>query len=85
MQGVTQFDCTRFGHYRGWRWLILLRELWYLPFTVWGLFKARRMWPEIDLIHANEVTGILAARLAKALFRKALVVHIRSVQKDKGT
>jgi glycosyltransferase involved in cell wall biosynthesis len=84
VQGVTQFDCTRFGHYRGWRWLILLRELWYLPFTVFGLFKARRVWPEIDLIHANEVTGILAARLAKALFRKPLVVHVRSVQQEDG-
>jgi len=84
VQGVTQFDCTRFGHYRGWRWLILLRELWHLPFTVWGLLRARRAWPDIDLIHANEVTGILPARLAKALFRKPLVVHVRSVQQEKG-
>jgi glycosyltransferase involved in cell wall biosynthesis len=32
------------------------------------------------LIHTNEITAILPARLAKALFQKPLVVHVRSVQ-----
>jgi glycosyltransferase involved in cell wall biosynthesis len=82
--GVSQFDCTRFGHYHGLRWLILLREVFYVPFIVWGLLKARRMWRDIDLIHANEITALLPALLAKKIFRKPLVVHVRSVQQTEG-
>ena len=46
--GISQFDCTRYGHYRGLRGLILLRELCYLPFTLSALLSARRRWPDID-------------------------------------
>lgn len=83
-RGITQFDCTRFGHYRGLRWLILARELYYLPFTVWALWRARRLWRDIELIHVNEITALLSALVAKALFRRPLVVHVRSVQQDRG-
>jgi glycosyltransferase involved in cell wall biosynthesis len=83
-RGLTQFDCTRYGHYRGLRWLIVLRELWYLPFTLVALRRARRAWESIDLVHVNEVTAIVPALLAKRMFRKPLVVHARSVQQDRG-
>ena len=82
--GLTQVDCTRFGHYRGLRWLIVLRELWYLPATLWALRRARREWPSIDLVHVNEVTAIIPALLAKRIFGRPLVVHVRSVQQDRG-
>lgn len=82
--GIWQFDCTRFGHYRGIRWLILLRELCYAPFTVWGLLRARRRWRDIDLVHVNEITALLPAVLAKRLLRRPLVVHVRSVQQVEG-
>lgn len=82
--GLTQFDCTRFGHYRGLRWLIVLRELWYLPFTLAALRRARREWPSVDLVHVNEVTAIVPALMAKRMFDRPLVVHARSVQQDRG-
>lgn len=82
--GLAQFDCTRFGHYRGLRWLIVLRELWLLPGTLLGVLRARRRWPRVDLIHANEVTLLPAALAAKALYRRPLVVHVRSVQLSEG-
>jgi glycosyltransferase involved in cell wall biosynthesis len=83
-RGLSQFDCTRFGYYRGLRWLIVLRELWYLPFTLSALWRARRTWGSIDLIHVNEVTAIVPSLLAKAVFRAPLIVHVRSVQQDRG-
>jgi glycosyltransferase involved in cell wall biosynthesis len=83
-RGLTQFDCTRFGHYRGVRWLIVLRELWHLPFTLGALRRAPREWPAVDLVHVNEVTAIVPALLAKRRFGKPLVVHVRSVQQDRG-
>jgi len=80
--GTSQFDHTRFGYYRSARWLILLRELAYIPFTIWSILKARKKWPHIDLIHVNEVTNALAIVLANMLFDCALVVHVRSVQQS---
>lgn len=83
-RGITQFDCTRFGHYRGLRWLILARELWFLPFTASAILRARRRWRDVELIHVNEITALPAALLAKAVFQKPVVVHVRSVQQDRG-
>jgi len=83
--GISQFDHTRFGFYRSARWLILLREMAYIPFTIRAMLKARKKWPHVDLIHVNEITNALAILLAKWLFKCPLVVHVRSVQQsEKG-
>lgn len=78
--GISQWDDTRFGHYRGARWLILLRELAYWPSTIRGLLKARRQGP-YDLIHCNEITILLPALFAKWYLKVPLVVHVRSLQR----
>ena len=77
--GISQFDCTRYGHYRGLRWLILLRELYYLPFTVSALLSARRRWPGIGLVHVNDTTQAVCIALAGRIFRGPVVVHARAV------
>lgn len=79
--GISQFDNTRFGHYRGLRWLVLLREIWYAPFTLAALLHARKLWKNVAIVHVNEVVALLAVVLAKRLFRKPVVVHVRSVQR----
>ena len=78
--GLSQLDHTRFGYYRGMRWLLLARELAYVPFTILSMLQARRRWPRIDLVHVNEVTNLLSILLARMIFRVPLVVHVRSVQ-----
>lgn len=82
--GLTQFDNTRYGYYRGWRWLILLRELLYLPLTVMALVKARRLIGKVDLIHLNEFTGLVPLWIAKKIFNAPAVVHVRSVSSDRA-
>ncbi len=82
VKGISQLDNTQYGHYRGTRWLILLREIYYLPFTLHGMLKARRAWPDIDVVHINEMTMLAPILLAKLIFKKPLVLHIRSVQRD---
>lgn len=85
-RGMTKFDNTRYSHYRGVRWLVLLRELFHFPFAVAALLKARRQWQDIDLIHVNEAVYIFPALLAKRLFGVPLVVHVRSLnQMDMGS
>lgn len=78
-RGISQFDCTYYGHYRGLRWLILVRELYYLPFTIGALLKARRRWPQFDLVHINDSTQVLCIVLAGRIFRAPLVVHVRAM------
>lgn len=79
VRGLSQFDNTEYSHYRGIRWLIALRELAYLPSTLQAIRDAKRAWPDIDLIHVNEFTGMLPMLLAKRAFNVPIVVHVRSV------
>lgn len=79
-RGITRFDNTLYSHYRGLRWLILLREAGYVPFSVEALIRAKQRWGAIDVIHANEVLELFVAIAAKRLFSAPLVVHVRSVQ-----
>ena len=79
VRGLTRFDNTRYSHYRGVRWLVLLREFFHLPFTALALFIAKKRWKRVDLIHVNEVTELIPGLLAKTIFRAPLVVHVRSL------
>src|SRR6185437_4319700 len=47
--GISQFDNTRYSYYRGLRWLVVLRELAFLPSTVLVLRRAHRLWKSVDL------------------------------------
>lgn len=78
-RGLTQFDNTRYSYYRGVRWLVLLREIAYLPSTVLALRRAWRLEPAIDLIHVNEITGLVALSLARIWFDAPAIVHVRAV------
>ncbi len=79
--GLSQFDNTLFGHYRGLRWLILIREFWFFLPTLWGLLRLKFSAKNFDIIHANEITLLPIAILAKKIFKCPLVVHVRSVQR----
>lgn len=81
--GLTKMDNTRYGYYRGLRWLILLRELFYFPITVFALLRARKRWGRFDLIHQNEILELLPGILAKYIFSAPLVIHVRSMQRVK--
>lgn len=80
-RGLSRFDNTLYSHYRGKRWLVLLREMGLIPSSVAAVRQAHRRWgSQIDVIHVNEVLELFPALLAKRIFRKPLVVHVRSVQ-----
>jgi len=80
--GLSQFDNTRYGYYRGLRWFILIRELWYIYFTIKTLINAREEWKNIDIIHVNEITNIFSIIFAKIIFKKPIIVQVRSVQQN---
>lgn len=82
VRGLSQFDNTRYGYYRRLRWIILLRELFLLPFSIAALWRLRR--ERFDLLHVNEVTLLPLGILAKYLLRVPMVVHVRSLQRSPG-
>lgn len=81
-RGITRLDNTRFSHYRGVRWLVVLRELAYIPFTIMALLGARRKWRHVDIVHANEVLEIVPAIIASLMYRAPLIIHVRSLQRS---
>lgn len=80
VKGLSQFDNTRFGHYRGIRWLIALRELFLLPLSLAAIWRLRR--ESFDLIHANDLPLLPLAVVAKKWLHAPLVVHVRSLQRS---
>lgn len=81
-RGLSQFDNTRYSHYRGVRWVVLLRELAYLPSTIHALRTAKRQFGDVDLIHVNEFTGLMTLWLAQLYFKAPALVHVRSVARN---
>jgi len=80
-RGLSRFDNTRYSFYRGVRWIVVLRELFHVPFMLAALLKAKRRWKSVDVIHANEITEIFSMMLARWLFAAPTVVHVRSMQR----
>lgn len=83
VRGLSQFDNTRYGYYRKVRWIILLREVFLLPFSLLGLWRLRH--ESFDLIHVNEVTLLPLGVIAKWMLGVPLVVHVRSLQRKPGS
>jgi glycosyltransferase involved in cell wall biosynthesis len=81
-RGVSKWDHTRYGFYRGVRWLLLFRELLFAVPAWLALTRLRRQISHVDLIHANDITVLLAAATAARSFHAPLVVHVRSLQND---
>jgi glycosyltransferase involved in cell wall biosynthesis len=79
-RGLTRFDNTEYSHYRGLRWLVLLRELAYFPYTLIAIARAHSRWKDIAAIHVNEITELIPGLIAKRVFKVPLIVHVRSAQ-----
>jgi len=80
VNGLAQWDNTRYGHYRGTRWLILLRELYLLPQTWLALRKVLSN-HRFDIVHLNEVTLLPWAHVIRRWANVPVVVHVRSLQR----
>lgn len=81
VNGLTRFDNTEYSYYQRFRWLVLLRELYFFPFTLFAIAKARKKFKKIDLIHINDLVDIIPLFLVKILFNKPTVIHVRCVSR----
>ena len=75
-----QWDNSSFGYYKGFRWLILLRELLYLPLGVFALWEASRKWKNIDIVHFNETLMAPLLPFVKFFFDAKIIMHGRTTQ-----
>ena len=41
-KGISRFDNTKYSHYKGIRWILLLREILKIPSTFIALLKAKK-------------------------------------------
>ena len=83
IKGISQIDNTQFSHYRGFRWFILLRELFYFPFVVIKLITIKQEQGMFDIVHFNEITLLPEMIVIRYLYPKVpFVLHVRSVQQD---
>lgn len=80
--GITRFDNTEYSYYRGIRWIILLREIFFIPFTLYAFISAKLKWKKFDAIHVNELTELLPILLSKLFFKAPIVVHCRSLYRN---
>jgi len=84
IKGIAQWDNTRYGYYRGFRWLILLREVMLFPFTWLGMRRLLQQ-KSYDIVHLNEITLLPWARLVRRWSDAKIVVHVRSLQRDNAS
>jgi glycosyltransferase involved in cell wall biosynthesis len=78
--GLPQFDNSRYGAYRGARWLVVLRELLLWPVGLLALRRARRL-GSFSAIHVNEIQLLPLGLIARRWLRAPLLVHVRSLQR----
>ena len=56
--GITKFDNTTIGYYRAIRWLILIREIFYIFPTLYSCLVLKIYQKKIDIIHLNDSTAL---------------------------
>ena len=73
--GISTFNHSRIGYYKGFRWLILLRELAFAAPTLLAIQRVMRL-QQFDLVHINEYSSLLAGIIVHAC-GLPVVWHVR--------
>ena len=80
--GITKFDSTNIGHYRGARWLILIREIFYIFPTLYSCIVLKIYQKKIDIMHLNDSTALPIIFFLKIFYNSKIILHVRSVLKN---
>ncbi len=75
--GLSKFDNSKIGYYRGFRWLVLVREIYFLIPTFFSIFKIKKKIKNLKLIHFNEITLIPTIYLFRLYFKIPFILHCR--------
>ena len=75
--GLSKFDNSILGYYKGWRWLLLIREIFLIIPTIISIYQIKNKSKSIDIVHFNEVTLIPTLFFFKLFFSVPFIMHCR--------
>ena len=75
--GLSKFDNSQLGFYRGLRWILIFREILLLLPTLISIYLIKRKFKKIDIIHFNEITLIPTIFIFKFFFNAPFILHCR--------
>ena len=75
--GLSKFDNSQLGFYRGLRWILIFREILLLLPTIISIYLIKRKFKRIDIIHFNEITLIPTIFIFKFFFNVPFILHCR--------
>ena len=83
--GFSQFNNNNFGYYKGFRWLVIFREVTLFIYNIYLAFKSKITLKKIDLILLNDLTLLPVAIAFKFFFKCNIVSYVRSKQNENNT
>ena len=76
LPGISCINITEVGLYKNFRLILLLREIYYLIFTLYTFYKLRNN--NYDLVHLNDSSLIILAPVIKKIYKVNIICHIRT-------
>ena len=75
--GLSKFDNSHLGYYRNLRWILIIRELFFLIPTILVATYIKQKFKKLSIIHFNEITLIPTIYIFKKFFQIPFVLHCR--------
>ncbi len=76
LPGISCINITEVGLYKNFRLILLLREFYYLIFTLFTFYKLKKN--NYDLVHLNDSSLIILAPMIKKIYKVNIICHIRT-------
>jgi len=83
--GFSQFNNNNFGYYKGFRWLVIFREITLFFYNIYFAFRSKIVLKSTDLILLNDLTLLPVAVAFKFFFKCNIVSYVRSKQNENNT
>ncbi len=76
--GVPRFNHFESGYYKGFRWLVLIREIIFYIYFIYKLILIKKKLKSVDIVHLNEFELIVIAPIIHFFLTKKISSHLRS-------
>jgi glycosyltransferase involved in cell wall biosynthesis len=82
--GLSKFDNSQLGSYRGFRYLLLIREILLIIPTLLAIYKIKKKYKLIKLIHFNEITLLPTLFFFRLYYKIPFILHCRILFNNKN-
>ena len=82
--GLSKFDNSQLGSYKGLRYLLLIREILLIIPTLYGIYKIKKKYSDIKLVHFNEITLLPTLYFFNFFFEVPFILHCRILFNNKN-